>query len=776
MNPAALVELAGVTGPRRAAVGEKAGVLAELSAGGFAVPPGFVVTAPALGDPKLEEQLAGAARGLGADRFAVRSSGTAEDLADASYAGLYETYLDVPADGLRDAVRRCFAAATSERVSAYHRGRGGASAPMAVLVQVMIEPVAAGVAFTAHPVTGDRQQTVVTAIAGLGDRLMSGEATGEEWMITAGGPATLTRPGADHVLTAEQADAVAALARAVADRYGQPQDVEWAIDGQDRLWLLQARPMTALPPPVSWEPPGPGLWMRNFRLGEWLPEAVTPLFGTWLLPLLEDGYLDGMHTSIGVRVPFRYALVNGWYYNATPIPSPRLLGRVLRQGRGRALKALYNALIRVGRNPAAADQAVLSDLHRLWRDGRLPRYRRLVAAAEAEAGTAGPRRLVELVDQLGREAGVYLWYLAIVGGSAWKMEACLTRFTRRHLSRVLPDRDGGAQVLLRGLPGTQPGHSRHAVHSVDWYHPVAAELAATTGPIAATGKDRQADLAAQRTAAERQCAAALADRPGLLAEFQTLLHVNQRYAAIREEQARDFTLAWPALRTCARRLGRHLADTSTIPDAADVFFCTRAEIDTVVTGRARSLAAVVAERCGVWQRQRRLAAPLTLGRPPRLIGDVIEHAVAHARGVADLSDAAIVGHPASAGRATGPVRIVDGPQDFASFVDGDVLVAKATAPAWTPLFPRAAAVVTDGGTLAAHASLVAREYGIPAVVGTGDATHRLRPGQIVTVDGTTGTVHVFGAAQPFDGQNGHSSNRRQRPSSAKSSTHRSRYS
>jgi len=84
--------------------------------------------------------------------------------------------------------------------------------------------------------------------------------------------------------------------------------------------------------------------------------------------------------------------------------------------------------------------------------------------------------------------------------------------------------------------------------------------------------------------------------------------------------------------------------------------------------------------------------------------------------------------------------IISGPEDFASFVGGEVLVAKVTAPAWTPLFTLAAAVVTDGGTLAAHASLVAREYGIPAVVGTGDATTRLRTGQLVTVDGSAGTV------------------------------------
>jgi pyruvate,water dikinase len=104
-------------------------------------------------------------------------------------------------------------------------------------------------------------------------------------------------------------------------------------------------------------------------------------------------------------------------------------------------------------------------------------------------------------------------------------------------------------------------------------------------------------------------------------------------------------------------------------------------------------------------------------------------------------EGAIVGQPASPGRATGPVRILHGPGDFDRFQPGEVLVARTTAPAWTPLIARAVAVVTDGGTLAAHASLVAREYGIPAVVATGDATARLADGQVVTVDGGAGAVH-----------------------------------
>ena len=732
-------DLAQAAGADRARVGGKARVLGELVAAGFAVPPGLVVTAAAVDIDGWETFMEAAARSLGAQRFAVRSSGAAEDLPDASYAGLYETYLNVPVEGLREAVRRCFAASTSERVSAYHHRNGGGTAGMAVLVQAMVDPMAAGVAFTAHPVTGGRDQVVLIAVPGFGDPLVSGEAVGEEWAITTR-EAQMSRPmPGGEVLAAGQAQAVADLAREVAERYGQPQDVEWAIDQDGRLWLLQARPMTALPELVLWTAPGPGLWMRNFRLGEWLPEAVTPLFATWLLPMLEDGYLDGMHESVGVRVPFRYALVNSWYYNATPIPSPKLLLRVLWQGRGRAVKIIYNALIRVSRDPAAADRAVLSDLYHQWREIHLPAYRQLVTDARIEAITAAPDRLSQLIDQLGREAGIYLWYLAIVGGSAWKMEACLTRFYRQHLAQVLPEEHGGWQVLLRGLTGTQPVSTVHAVQSADWYHPVAAELS-TADMALADGGHRHARLAQQRATAEQACRAALAGQPRLLTQFEQLLQVNQRYAVIREEQARDFTLAWPVLRTCVRLLGEHLVATGAVEQADDVFFCTRNEVATRPAGKAEPIIEIVRERRHLWQSQRSLAAPLTLGRPARLTGDVIDRAVQEARGERETDEGVIVGQPASAGSATGPVRIVHSPQDFSGFRAGDVLVAKATAPAWTPLFPRAAAVVTDGGTLAAHASLVAREYAIPAVVGTGDATVRLHTGQLVTVDGTAGTV------------------------------------
>src|SRR3712207_4580798 len=297
-------------------VGSKAAVLGELAAAGFPVPPGVIVTP----DPRDgrdnaagSAELIDAVRTLGPGPFAVRSSSAAEDLAGASYAGLYETYLNVPLEDVPTAVEKCFRAADADRIRSYRErlAEGSARASMAVLIQPMVPADAAGVAFTTNPVTG-ADETVVAAVTGLGERLVTGEAVPEQWSV-ARGRARRTSPGEGRVLTTEQAIAVAHLAQRVQDRFpGVPQDVEWAISSGG-LFLLQARPMTAVPEVALWAPPRPGLWSRNFRIGEWLPDAMTPLFADWLLPALEEGFLVGMRATVGTVVPFRYASVNGWY-------------------------------------------------------------------------------------------------------------------------------------------------------------------------------------------------------------------------------------------------------------------------------------------------------------------------------------------------------------------------------------------------------------------------------------------------------------------------------
>lgn len=747
-----LPPLGGSPALRREQAGGKAAALSALLAAGFSVPPGFVVTRAAMLDGSGREdwalRLQAAARNAGPGPYAVRSSAAAEDLPGASYAGMYESYLGVDAAGLALAVDRCFESAEAGRVRAYQdaldkfdAGSTPGSSGMAVLVQQMVDAAAAGVAFTANPLTGARDETVIAAVPGLGASLVAGTGGGEDWVVR---PAQVRRTqGVAGVLTAESATAVAAAARNVARHFGTPQDVEWALDRNGLVHIVQARPMTAVPEPVTWEPPGKGVWLRNFRMGEWLPEPVTPLFMDWLVPLIDNAYNEAVFRSSGISVPMGNAVVNGWYYVAPP--TPRALPHLLFGGTWRSLPYFYNSVVRPMFDPPGADRAVLGSLELEWRTVHLPAYRKLVARYSAAVETASLDELREMVEQVAGAAGAYLWFFAAAGGAAWKMEAVLARFWRKHLAPALKEGQQetlgaeGYQVLLGGLMPRPPARVPHAVYSLDWYHPTAGEEQQSPGGgVEADGRNPTPHAAA--TAMERRQAAEAACRhilqgTRLLQRFDVLLALAQHYALLREEQARDFTLGWPLLRQCAVQIGTQLQRAGVIDSPDDVYFLARADVRTGAPPQQDA----VSRRRADWLRQRKLDAPLVLGKLPRF-GNMFDRLADAARSTRNVPPGALLGHPASPGRARGRVRIVDSPAGFSSFQPGEILVARATAPAWTPLFASAAAVVTDTGNLAAHASLVAREYGIPAVVGTGNATRMLRTGQLVTVDGNAGTI------------------------------------
>ncbi|HEX8968887.1 MAG TPA: PEP/pyruvate-binding domain-containing protein [Chloroflexota bacterium] len=729
LDSGSIIGLDQLTGADAVRVGSKAANLGELRRAGLPVPDGLVVT----GDADIDVQAI--ARLLGDGPLAVRSSAAAEDLGEASFAGQYETVLDVRGSAaLREAIQAVRASASSARSEQYRATHASATGgQFAVLVQRMLQPEAAGVAFTADPLSGGRDHVVITAARGLGERVVSGEAVGDEWLVREA--AAECRRCLDSAIDAEQALAIARLARAAEAHMGDtPQDIEWAIE-KGQLYLLQARPMTALPEQVDWAPPSPGYWLRTFRLGEWLSDPITPLFQTWLLERLNEGLRAGMREVAGAEIQFPDATINGWYYamaGLNPREIPRTFVRALIQSRGRVLPVLFNALIRVNTRPDLAERALLGGLAEQWRRELLPTYQQLVADAERRVQASTPAELIEIVDGVARSAGVYFWSLAIVGGSAWKMEAALARFIRKH---VAGDDGSGVQVLLRGLPGIELGASPHAVESIDWYWPPLGH----TQEVGPPAPERRIALMEQRDNAERKYRSILADRPRLRARFDSLLDVAQRYAIIREEQSRWFTLGWPLMRRCVLRLGEPLAAAGMIQRAEDVFFLTRPELMQTHSDLRDS----VGRRRAEWQRHRRLVAPLEIGKPPRIVKAALS-GVTHSNDQLATPENVIAGQPASAGRATGRVRVVSSPDDFAAFQPGEVLVARATAPAWTPLFARAAAVVTDSGTLAAHASLVAREYGIPAVVGTTDATRRLSTGTLVTVDGSAGRVLIGG--------------------------------
>lgn len=309
----------------------------------------------------------------------------------------------------------------------------------------------------------------------------------------------------------------------------------------------------------------------------------------------------------------------------------------------------------------------------------------------------------------------------------------------------------------------------HVVYNLDFLAPVPAD---DPSPLLATLKfylrgkgndphERQRLSAARRDELARVMLARL--EPRRRAWFGRLLRWAQGAAPIREDALADLGLAWPPMRRMLLELGRRLVASGVITEPADVFWLRRHELQSAVEfGLADPDPAVVAiagaprpvradsveRRKAVWRGQRKANAPQMLPEMQWMNRALTGMMPA---GSQDQRGDTITGVGASPGQVRAPARVLAGPEDFGQMQPGEVLVARMTTPAWTSLFAMASAIVTDVGGPLSHSSIVAREYGIPAVLGTGVATHRLTSGQEVRVDGDAGTVDIErGAAVASD--------------------------
>jgi pyruvate,water dikinase len=479
--------------------------------------------------------------------------------------------------------------------------------------------------------------------------------------------------------------------------------------------------------PIAWDPPAPGAYSRTFRFGEWISAPVTPLFESWLLTVMEEQLHDRIRKGLGQVAPRPlHVVVNGWYFYSISWMSPSVMARNFPRLLAHALREPRKT---AGIMPPTVRFSI-PVFEREWREDLLPRYRAAVADAEASFESTPVGDLPRLVDDLAALAGEYFTSIAAFAGAAYKMEMNLARF---YAANVRPAIGGSHLPLVSGFEAPD-GPDPHAVVSLDWWFEPA--------PVVAPGERRGvADhdrLVRTREAAELAAYDALASKPARLRAFRKLLAETQRLVPIRETHVRQLTIAWPVMRRAILRIGTTLTERGVIDSPEEAFFLARAELIDGLAGRT-------AAPIDTATRRARRAEQATL-QPPLFVGNVspmlkrVWDMFASTLGAARSARAIVSGVPAAPGHATGVVRVVRGPEDFDDLEDGEILVAPMTAPAWTPLFLKAAAVVTDVGSAAAHASIIAREFGIPAVVGCGDATVRLRTGMRVTVDGSTGNV------------------------------------
>ena len=742
-------------------VGPKAAHLGDLLQAKFWVPEGIVLTTTffeeflaynnlSLGisgetiikgnfSRDLKELLKARLKNINSTTLVVRSSAIAEDLSDISFAGMYETYLNINGvENVFSAVKKCWASYFDSRVTLYSKNITLSTTPkMAVIIQKQIKATTAGVMFTINPVTGNPLEFKINAIKGLGEQLVSGEVTADEWTITQDKIIPISNN--HYTLSMKQIKKLADIGEKIKNYYGSPQDIEWAFENQN-LFILQARSVTAIPEYIDWTPQKKGGWLRHFRLGEWLGEPVTPLFATWLLEILDTRIFENMDEATGVPSIQPYnQIINGWYYaqgNFIPSSIPKLLWFGLRY----MVPALLTHPRRVGIITTSKAYWSLKLYEQEWREKYKEEYAQKIKKYEHELEQANNTSLLAMIEDIASSAGDNFYSFICVGGSAWNPEAFLAEFYRKHLKEHL---ESSYQVLLQGLQLPQVQSIQHEVTNLDWYFPTAGELDIKTAST--TDTIQKEKVVRDQKQMEAKAKEILKHNKKLSKKFIKLLFEARDAAVLREEQVSLLTLGWPVMRKALLKIGLELAEKKLIPTATDIFFLQYDELVDIVnkSGSRVSFGEVVNQRKELWEKQRKMMPPDTIGDLSPIVIKIFHKYETVLGSTTQKKEGIIFGMPVSAGKVSGNVRIISSPKDFALLQQGEILVAPMTGPAWTPLFTIASAVITDTGSIMAHASLIAREYGIPAIVGTGNATKMLQNGNFISVNGNTGEIVIL---------------------------------
>jgi pyruvate,water dikinase len=259
-------------------------------------------------------------------------------------------------------------------------------------------------------------------------------------------------------------------------------------------------------------------------------------------------------------------------------------------------------------------------------------------------------------------------------------------------------------------------------------------------------RKRQTELAQERDELVARTERAL--NPIQRPIFRRLLGWAQRYSPYREEALFYVGAAWPTLRRLAHELGRRLTDAGTLDASDDVFYLKSTELAAASAARADGisqpeLAKLARERRILREARKRLEPPVSVPPDGRMKFGPIDMAMFEPKPRTVSTGPTLAGYAVSPGQVTAPASVISSPEDFDKMVPDSILVCTTTTPAWTPLFAQAQGLVTDIGGALAHGSIVAREYGIPAVMGTGVATQRIKNGQLIRVDGDRGTVTLI---------------------------------
>ncbi len=775
--------------------GGKASGLAELVRAGLAVPPGFVIVNPG---SVSDDELRDAYRNLGEGSVAVRSSGDLEDGESASFAGQYETVLNVTGfEELTEAVARCLAAAGAGRVGQYRDSLAveGESA-MNIVVQRMVDASAAGVIFTADPVTGSREEMVLEAVTGSGEALVDGSALSSRYLVDRKSLAIKDRTGA-AVITDGLAKELSRQALQMDLLTGRHQDMEWAVGIDGVIYWLQMRPITSLEGPgideLDYAPNSDGQFFTKANIGEMMPGAVTPLTmnifgdavdfciryfyrsaGALVGRNRRERFVVNFSGHLFLNLDLLFVMAGRVYGSTKESIQQNLLGRTIDESPRvktyplpvRIFNLFRLALYLMKKNPFT---------RKLERAGRN-------FSIDLESGDP-----IELYRRIDGGAPMIDW--------AYTWHLCPSTYSgimNNVLYRILlkggfpeGEFDSTLAVLLSNVEGVESAdviRRLEEIAAVLKEDPAAAEgfsvMAAAEAVDWLRGPESGRTGGLFRDFLERHGHRCIReaefrendwgeDPSSIVETLQSLVSapvresapetddpaeaVLKKYPAVNErafrwvlEQARngvwsrEYTKSivikiQDRVKRAYRRLAGLMTEQGLLPDEDLIYFFTHREIGDYLKNPKPETVRWIQKRRRLLPEQSALKFPdVFQGKPVPL----------EAGSMDGESGDSVKGFPVSAGIARGRVRLVSSPDDAKRLEPGEIMVAAFTDIGWTPYYGIIAGLVTEVGSSLSHGAVVAREYRLPMVTGIPDAMAVLRDGDEIEINGGSGTVSI----------------------------------
>jgi pyruvate,water dikinase len=782
-----LIQLGQVTDQR---AGGKAYGLARLTAMGLSVPPAFIIANAQRGHYPVG--LRAALEKLGNYPVAVRSSASGEDGAADSFAGQYDTVLNVAGyEHLLAAIDQCVSSLDSERALEYSDRRGGEDASMNIVVQRMVNARAAGVVFTADPVSARRDVLVIDAVQGLGETLVSGAATPDHF--------TLDREyrlidrslaGADPVLSQDDLVRIAREARVAEQQEGCPLDLEWAIDRSGELFWLQARPITTLPSDLNefdTPLPRPDDVLTISNVSEMMPGAVSPLTGSFTGWSIDYG-LQHMQVAVGAREEIdKHWQVTAWGFGHLFL---NLTGNIVMSAGVLGSTPEQTAQTLCGRPiPELKALPPLPAWRRIINTARLFRYAltapRVVARFDEEVAAFAITHLEtasDMMAELARKAWFYEHAMAVhIQSSALSgfLSAIVENMVSSKANQATQAEQAEATRLLAGASGVE---SADMVAQLDALLEHIAGLSGAGSSFCDVPVDAALHWLVSEPATGRQFGQFLArhghrgyrelcmrdpawaenPRPlvesmqaGVRARLAGAVTHHAHHAAVDlASLSRGLRWVLPRAHNAVRRrehtksllvsvahqfklafahLGDLLVREGALPDADLVCFFSVEELPGFVASRHASMVTLAQRRRDALAYQQRFSFPeISVGPAAPLQTQDI-----------DPGEGRIAGRPASSGVVEGIARVATTLAEAAELQPGEILVTPITDIGWTPYFSMIAGLVTDLGSAVSHGAVIAREYGLPCVVNSRVGTRLINTGDRLRLDGDRGVVEIL---------------------------------